>query len=240
MKFTVQIAASILCLVASTTAKPISARDVAAAGIPGTDATNYGFNGGPAAAMNAPPYAFIKARATEKSAKDWALERAKARKLNQTQIDFLESVPAESFEKMRTTHRKLHQAFTMLWKGDIPKMDTLPEPDKKNSTVSATTKDPKPLPTTNKGWFQRWASRHDLPADKLKLLDDAKESEFDALMDKNTKDRLIGEAKIMKLDDKVKFFQDKVPAPVYAELDKLRETAKSFRQSMKKMEKPKL
>ncbi|KAK6543921.1 hypothetical protein TWF694_000639 [Orbilia ellipsospora] len=195
------------------------------------------------AGKNSYSHDHIQARhsaATEKSAKDQAIERAKERHANQTRIDFLNSVPAESFEKMRTTRRKLHQAFDKLWKGDVPEMAKLPEAGHQHDGKTPAKNNTEPRPTTTKGWYIHWASHHNLPADKLKILNDTKPSEFDALKGKNTKEKLIAEGKMLKMDDKVKFFEDKVPAAVYAELDKLKETARNFRQSIKKMEKPKL
>ncbi|EPS39612.1 hypothetical protein H072_6604, partial [Dactylellina haptotyla CBS 200.50] len=173
-----------------------------------------------------------------KSPKEWAISMAERKNMDPKFIEGLRQTPLETFEKLRIVGRKLHQATTLLWDGEKPKMITLPTPQ----TPDQRSRDPNGQirgKITSKDWFLKWAEMRHLSADAKKAIQEIDPAKFEALKGRPTKERLIEEAKLMKLDDKVKFFNS-VDQSVYEEMDKLRNTAKDARAAWKEGKKPTL
>ncbi|KAK6361850.1 hypothetical protein TWF730_005562 [Orbilia blumenaviensis] len=67
-------------------------------------------------------------RQAKMSPKDFALRRAERFNATTERIDFLKSIPDETFQKMADNDMKLHQATRALWNGTVPDMAALPTP----------------------------------------------------------------------------------------------------------------
>ncbi|KAF3906178.1 hypothetical protein ABW20_dc0100893 [Dactylellina cionopaga] len=168
----------------------------------------------------------------KKSRKERAIERAQRHGADDKQIAFLNTVPDDVFDKMSTMKRKLGQAMSQLWDGKTPVLAELPTPQADgprkefNHPTNSTTGRPTP-----KDWAIRWAEHQGIPAESIQLLKDTPDEEFAKLKDMPLKEKLIREAELMKMTDKVTFFNT-VPQNVYDDMDTLKNQVKDARKAL--------
>ncbi|KAF3200880.1 hypothetical protein TWF106_003102 [Orbilia oligospora] len=245
MKFT--LFAPIAMLAASVAAIPMSSSGSSLAAS-GQEAVPQNF------------YEQFTKRQARMSPKDFAIRRAERFNATTERIDFLKSIPDETFQKMADNDRKLHQATRALWNGTIPDMAALP---------TAFTPPPGGFPRGNgtrrggprgrfgrfgpggpggpggpdgaaptgerpsmRDFFVRMAEFRGASAETIEKLKTTDESEFTGLRDLNTKDKFVKEATLMGLDDKVTFFGT-VPQAIYDELDTLKTKTRAAHEDLR-------
>ncbi|KAF3275363.1 hypothetical protein TWF970_006810 [Orbilia oligospora] len=231
MKFT--LFAPIAMLAASVAAIPMSSSGSSLAAS-GQEAVPQNF------------YEQFTKRQAKMSPKDFAIRRAERFNATTERIDFLKSIPDDTFQKMADNDRKLHQATRALWNGTIPDMAALP---------TAFTPPPGGFPRGNgtrrggprggpdgpartgerpsmRDFFVRMAEFRGASAETIEKLKTTDESEFTGLRDLNTKDKFVKEATLMGLDDKVTFFGT-VPQAIYDELDTLKTKTRAAHEDLR-------
>ncbi|RVD88306.1 uncharacterized protein DFL_002495 [Arthrobotrys flagrans] len=245
MKFT--LFAPIVLLAASVAAIPMS-----------TESSTLAAAGEEAVPQNF--YEQYTKRQAKMSPKDFAIRRAERFNATTERIDFLKSIPDETFQKMADNDMKLHQATRALWNETIPDMAALPTPitpppggfPKFNGTRRGGPggrrfgrfgpggprgpRGPGGRPDGERpsirDFFVRMAEFRGASAETIEKLKNTDESEFAGLRDLNTKDKFIKEATLMGLDDKATFFGT-VPQAIYDELDSLKAKTRAAHEDLR-------
>ncbi|KAK6507147.1 hypothetical protein TWF481_005596 [Arthrobotrys musiformis] len=247
MKFT--LFAPIAILAASVAALPMSSEPASSLAASGQESVPENF------------YEQFTKRQVKKSAKEFAISRAERFNATTERIDFLKSIPDETFQKMADNDMKLHQATRALWNETVPDMASLP-----TELPPPPTGAPRFNGTRRGGrgrfgpggpggpgfpggpggpggakdgerpsirdFFVRMAEHRGASAETIEKLKSTDESEFTGLRDLNTKDKFVKEATLMGLDSKVTFFNS-VPQAIYDELDTLKTKTRSAHEDLR-------
>lgn len=179
--------------------------------------------------------------------KAFALRMAERFNASTERINFINSIPDETFQKLRDNQVKVHQATRALWNGTIPDMAALPTPitpppggfRKFNGTrggrggrrggrgflgppgTPGAPDGAKGGRRSSRDRFIGMAKFFRAPAETIEKLQNTDEAEFTGLRDLKSKDRFVKEATLLGLNDKVTFFNT-VPQAIYDELDTLK------------------
>ncbi|KAF3916602.1 hypothetical protein ABW20_dc0103499 [Dactylellina cionopaga] len=236
MKFTIQtIAALFLVTVTSVSAAPAGSQRP---NCPSGSASLPGTRPGTWTCVNL----MARDEQPKHTPKERALFRAQRHNATTEEIDFLNSVPDDTFQKMADDGKKLGQARAALWSKTVPDMAALPTPetrepgDRPEHTGAPRPAGQKP---SRKDKFIKWAEKKEnVSADVLAKLQSTPDSVFDDLRKGSMKDRFVKEAELMENTDMANFFKNEVPQNVFDDIESLRTKLITAHKDMKARKQP--
>ncbi|KAK6528929.1 hypothetical protein TWF694_004158 [Orbilia ellipsospora] len=176
------------------------------------------------------------------SPKDHALKRAKFHNATTAEVTFLNSVDDVTYEKMAKNSMALYQATEALWSKTLPQLSSLPTAIIKAPGNHTRMHKQEHIPgqkSSSKSRFIRFAQRQKgVSDDTIAKLQATPDTTFDELRELSMKDRFVKEATMVGLTDLAGWFQDTVPAPLFAELDQLQTKVRNARKDMRALKKP--
>ncbi|KAF3925784.1 hypothetical protein ABW20_dc0101666 [Dactylellina cionopaga] len=160
---------------------------------------------------------------------------------NDKEIEFLNTVNDDQFEKLSNMDRKFGQAVQRIWNNFVPNMASLPTDvgGKRLMFMGPPPKDEnRPSP---KDMFVHWAEMKGAPDNKIQELKDKPDSDFEDLKNLNTKDKIVRQAEMMGVSDsQVNFFKNDIPAETWTELDDLKTKKHDAHQKLQDGKNPEL